>query len=299
MIFSMPAKCRSIMSERLLLCTDLDRTLIPNGPQPESADARHLFRQLCEMENLTLAYVSGRHRSLVQEAISNYSLPQPDFVVGDVGTTLYQVGTQNLWQPVEQWEQQIAQDWSGKSHADLQALFADLSALRLQETSKQNRYKLSYYLTLYTDRHELEHLMSLRLSALGVRASLVWSVDEPAGVGLLDVLPAGATKLHAIEFLMQSLGFSREETLFSGDSGNDMPVLVSQIPSVLVANAPAEVRDQALASATANQTLDAFYLAKGGFMQMNGNYSAGILEGVAHYYPALIELMNSIGEGGV
>ena len=32
------------MPERLLLCTDLDRTLIPNGPQPESPRARAAFR---------------------------------------------------------------------------------------------------------------------------------------------------------------------------------------------------------------------------------------------------------------
>lgn len=28
------------MTESLLICTDLDRTLIPNGPQPESSEAR-------------------------------------------------------------------------------------------------------------------------------------------------------------------------------------------------------------------------------------------------------------------
>ena len=34
------------MPERLLLCTDLDRTLIPNGPQPESPGARAHFATL-------------------------------------------------------------------------------------------------------------------------------------------------------------------------------------------------------------------------------------------------------------
>jgi hypothetical protein len=29
----------------------------------------------------------------------------------------------------------------------------------------------------------------------------------------------------------------------------------------------------------------AFYLAQGRFLGMNGNYSAGIVEGVAHYHP--------------
>ena len=31
--------------------------------------------------------------------------------------------------------------------------------------------------------------------------------------------------------------------------------------------------------------MNALYLAHGGFLGMNGNYSAGILEGVAHYHP--------------
>lgn len=48
---------------RLLICTDLDRTLIPNGPQPESPKARALFRRLVSREEVTLAYVSGRHRA--------------------------------------------------------------------------------------------------------------------------------------------------------------------------------------------------------------------------------------------
>lgn len=287
------------MSDRLLLCTDLDRTLIPNGPQPESADARRHFRRLCAWEHLTLAYVSGRHRSLVKKAITNYALPLPNYVVGDVGTTIYRVDSAHAWQHLAEWEAHIGEDWAGRSHGDLSLLFADLNPLRLQENSKQNRFKLSYYVSLYTDRSGLDLLMRDRLQASGVNATLVWSVDEPAGVGLLDVLPARATKLHAVEFLMQSLGYAVEETVFSGDSGNDMPVLVSGIPSVLVNNAPGEVRDEARSLASANNNLASLYLARGGFMQMNGNYSAGILEGVAHYHPQLVRtILAEPGEGG-
>jgi len=276
------------MNERLLLCTDLDRTLIPNGPQPESRRARQMFRRLCADRNLTLAYVSGRHRSLVQQAIVNYSLPQPDYVVGDVGTTIYAVKSSDDWLHLAPWEQQIGREWGGRSNRDLRELFSDLKDLRLQESSKQNRYKLSYYLSLPAHRDSLDRILRNRLESIGVRASLVWSVEEPAGVGLLDILPAGATKLHAIEFIMQRLDFSPGETLFAGDSGNDMPVLASAIPAVLVANAPREVREEALAQADANRTREALYLAEGGFMGMNGNYSAGILEGVARYHPTLV-----------
>lgn len=281
------------MSDRLFLCTDLDRTLIPNGPQPESPEARRHFRRLCDWDGLTLAYVSGRHRSLVEKAITNYSLPLPDYVVGDVGTTIYRVDGVGTWHHLAEWEAHIGADWAGRSHADLSRLFSDLAALRLQEKSKQNRYKLSFYVSLHTDRGGLDDVMRERLRSAGVNATLVWSVDEPAGVGLLDVLPARATKLHAVEFLMQTLGFDLSETVFSGDSGNDMPVLVSGIPAVLVNNAPPEVREEAREAASARRNLESLYLAEGGFMQMNGNYSAGILEGIAHYHPQLLRTILS------
>ncbi len=258
---------------------------MPNGPQPESPQAREYFRRLCASPRLTLAYVSGRHRSLVRKAIANYCLPRPDYVVGDVGTTLYRVESDDEWSALAQWEQQIAGDWAGRVQGDLVSLFSDLSQLRLQEQSKQNRYKLSYYVPLQADRLALDRLMLQRLRAERINATLVWSVDEPAGVGLLDVLPAGATKLHAVEFLMQSLGFALENTLFSGDSGNDMPVLVSPIPSVLVNNASPEVRAEASRLVKVRGTQESLYMAQGGYLQMNGNYSAGILEGIAHFHP--------------
>jgi hypothetical protein len=272
------------MSGRLLLCTDLDRTLLPNGPQPESPRARERFAALAARPEVTLVYVTGRHLAMVQKAIGNYCLPKPDYVIGDVGTTIYRVNG-DAWHVMRDWETAIAPDWAGHDHAALSALFTDLSALRLQELAKQNRYKLSYYVPLYADRTTLLASMQRRLQVHHINAGLIWSVDEPAGIGLLDVLPARATKLHAIEFLMEYLGFGPGETVFAGDSGNDLPVLASHIPAVLVANASEEVREAALAAAAGNGTDRALYLARGGFLGMNGNYSAGVLEGVAHYLP--------------
>jgi hypothetical protein len=52
------------------------------------------------------------------------------------------------------------------------------------------------------------------------------------------------------------------------------------VPAVLVANADAEVRR--LARESGNPAL---YIARGGYLGMNGNYSAGILEGAAHFWP--------------
>lgn len=272
------------MPQRLLICTDLDRTLLPNGSQPPSAGALEAFSQLVAKPEVVLAYVSGRHRQLVEDAISEYHLPQPDWVVGDVGTSIYQV-LGKTWQHWLDWEHDIAADWNGLTATDLRALFNDLPPLQLQEEAKQNRFKLSYYLPMHIDVTALQAEMIRRLQDRHLPASLIYSIDEAAEVGLLDVLPACATKLHAVEFMMNHLGFDLNNTLFAGDSGNDLPVIASPIRSVLVANADHQVIEQAKTLVRENRTESAFYLAKGGFLGMNGNYSAGILEGVAHYYP--------------
>lgn len=271
---------------QLLLCTDLDRTVLPNGSQPESDGARSRFAALAVRPEVTLVYVTGRDRVLVRKAIANYCLPQPDYVISDVGTMIYAVAGGN-WQLWREWQQEIAQDWAGLGQGDVRKLLLDVTDLQLQEPAKQNLYKSSFYVPLYADTEALAHAIRQRLEASGVRANLVWSVDEPRGVGLLDVLPARAGKKHAIFFLMQRNGYALDDTVFAGDSGNDLPVLASEIPAVLVANASAAVRREALAQAAARGHADALYIARGGFMDMNGNYTAGVLEGVVHYQPEL------------
>jgi len=279
------------MTDKLLVCTDLDRTLIPNGPQSESPGAREHFAHLAGRPEVTLAYVSGRHRALVEKAITNYCLPIPDFVIGDVGTTIYHVGPEQQWIRQEAWEEEIAVDWAGKSHADIKLLLNGVKDLRLQERSKQNRYKLSYYVPLQSNRERLSAIINQRFEEKGIRASLIWSIDEPVGIGLLDILPARASKHHAIHALMRMHGFSYENTVFCGDSGNDLEVLASPIPAVLVANAQPVVREFALQRAETLGCERQLYIAKGGFMGMNGNYSAGMLEGIAYYHPQTLEWM--------
>jgi sucrose-6F-phosphate phosphohydrolase len=268
----------------MLICTDLDRTLLPNGKQPESPDARRRFARLAAHDEVRLAYVTGRHLALVEKAITNYVLPQPDYVIADVGTSLYE-SADDCWHRRTDWDEQFAVDWGDMDHTSIRLLFADMIDLQLQEAAKQSRYKISFYVPMYTDRHTLLPAMQQRLEKHHVRASLIWSIDEPAGIALLDVVPASATKFHAVEFLMQREGFAPENTVFAGDSGNDLEVLSSALRAVLVANATGEVREEALQLATARGTSDSLYLAKGDFMGMNGNYSAGILEGVAHFLP--------------
>jgi len=161
----------------------------------------------------------------------------------------------------------------------------------LQEQTKQNRYKLSYYTPLQSDQDTLSALIRERLSRENVRASLIWSVDEPNATGLLDILPERATKFHAVESLMKEHMFDLGNTVFCGDSGNDIEVMASAIPAVLVANSQDDVKQLARQLANNNDCAEQLYIAQGNFMGMNGNYAAGILEGIAHYYPEAVDWM--------
>lgn len=269
---------------RILLCSDLDRTLIPNDTHPESAQARSLLRRVAAHPALTLAYVSGRHRRLLMEAIEEYDLPVPEYAIGDVGTSIYEIDG-GRWHHWRAWDEEIAPDWRGRSRDDLAALFNDEAALRLQEPEKQSPYKVSYYAAVDIDHGAVMDRMRARLKDTGVNATLIWSIDEPNRIGLLDILPAGATKLHAVRFLMTQKGFDDSHTVFAGDSGNDLPVLTSGMQAVLVRNASDAVRQQAVAALREKGLQDTLYLARGGWLDMNGNYAAGVLEGLAHFLP--------------
>ena len=119
------------MNHKLLLCTDLDRTLIPNGTQAESPEARKQFSQLANHVNITLAYVTGRDKKLVEKAIAYYNLPIPDYVIADVGATLY--APKHQWKLDTAWQDCYEQDWKGKTNKDIALLFSDINELRKQE----------------------------------------------------------------------------------------------------------------------------------------------------------------------
>jgi len=272
------------MRRSALLATDLDRTLIPNGEAPESPGARELLAAWVEDAGVELVYVTGRSLALVEEAIERWKLPPPHHVLADVGSSLYRrVGA--TWRLDEAWERRLSLDWPAAPRARLAASFADEPELTLQEPAAQRPFKQSFYSPLEYDVESLRQRVLPRLERRGLRSVIVFSVDEAAGVGLVDVLPKGGTKRGALELLIEAGGWSLADVLFAGDSGNDLEVLVSSIPSVLVANADDALRERVRREAEQRGNGDRLHLARGGVLELNGNYAAGILEGWLHFHP--------------
>jgi HAD superfamily hydrolase (TIGR01484 family) len=190
-----------LVTVSVLICSDLDGTLIPDGTADESPGARERFARCAALPEVALAYVTGRDRRLVEDAIAEFSLPRPDFVVGDVGATVYDLGT-GEWKAVERWRRLLAREWGGGAVSELAASLSGLPELELQETSKQHDFKLSYYLEATSEESDVLSSVRGRLSSLEIPVRLVFSRDR-TGVGLVDLLPPSAGKLSAVQFLVE------------------------------------------------------------------------------------------------
>ena len=276
--------------QKILICSDLDRTIIPNGYQEESAHARPVFRQIAEHANIHLTYVSGRDKQLIIDAIEEFYLPLPDYAIGDVGTTFYRIINGN-WQLSDEWSDEISQDWQGLNWEGLAEYFEDMKDVRLQELEKQSPHKLSFYTDQDVDQPHLKEKIRLVLMQRNLRANIIWSVDEISSRGLLDIIPARANKLHAIQFLMKQEQFFDDKTVFAGDSGNDLDVLTSGLRAILVKNAADEVRKEAVEKLSAKHMMHRLYFPEGNYCGMNGYYAAGVIEGLVHFFPETKKLV--------
>ncbi|MEO0603546.1 MAG: HAD-IIB family hydrolase [Myxococcota bacterium] len=256
---------------RLLLATDLDRTLLPNGAEPEAEGARERFTALVARPEVTLAYVSGRDIGRIDEAITTWDLPVPDHAVADVGTSVWHP----RWSRDARWDARLRPSWGDDGARRIGEVLQGFVGLTLQDADRQGPFKVSF--TRPPEGDVADQVMA-HLATLGLPVRTIWSHDPVAEVELLDVLPEPASKRHALEWLHTALGIDEADVVFAGDSGNDLEVMGSELPAVLVGNASTDVRDAAKAAAAARS--ERLHLA-------TGTYADGILEGVWHFRPDL------------
>ena len=95
---------------------------------------------------------------------------------------------------------------------------------------------------------------------------------------------------------MKQEQFSEDSTVFAGDSGNDLDVLTSGLKAILVKNAVDDVRKKAVETLSAKHMMHQLYFSKGNYCGMNGNYAAGVLEGLVHFFPETEKLIANLVE---
>ncbi|MGD8395629.1 MAG: HAD family hydrolase [Candidatus Eiseniibacteriota bacterium] len=269
-------------TDTVLLCASLDRTLLPNGGAEESSPARPVFRQVAERPEIELAYASGGDLAFLCEALEQYELPTPRYAICDVGTAIHE-RTGDGWRAWDDWTEQIAAEWNGIERGELEALFADLESLSLQGPSQQKGLKLSYVSPVDFDIHSMEKELRMRLQKHGCHAAFVWSRDVQDTMRRLDIVPERGTKVDAIRYIMERTGHGPFDTVVAGASGSDLDLLGSGLRAVAVGNASDDVKYGARTEVLEKGIGDQLYVAHGDFHGMNGNYVAGVLEGLAYF----------------
>ncbi len=262
----------------MIIATDLDRTLLPNGDD-EYDDTLNVFFDAVKKNKLTLAYVSGRNMDLLEQAIAEFGIETPDFFIGSVGTEIF-VKKNDILIPYEPWSVYLNKN-AGKWSRDMFVeKIGEPKSLSLQEDSVQNEFKLSYYV----DEEDAESIVASikkALSEFEKDIDVVYSIDPLKKIGLIDVLPKIATKVTALAFLRDELGLTDEDVIYAGDSGNDILPLTAGFKSILVKNAHPDTKEDVM-RINKDKELSSLYIAHGEG-EYNGNYSSGILEGMKYF----------------
>ncbi|HQU08052.1 MAG: hypothetical protein B7X04_03495 [Parcubacteria group bacterium 21-54-25] len=264
-----------------LLATDLDRTLLPNGPAPDDGGIEVLFHALSTTPHL-LVYVTGRNLDMVHGAQRQFGIPAPDYLIADTGTSMFSKrGDALVSEP--RWVAYVRTQEPRWNREDVVRAIGTFHELVLQEDWKQNHFKVSYYFADHESKDAVLSHITDALASIAVQADVLWSVDPlKDSTGLIDVLPKSATKATALEFLRMQENLAKNDIVYCGDSGNDILPLTRCYRSILVKNAPGDVKEEVQRRVTENGCPDTLYIATG-TSGRNGNYASGILEGLRHF----------------
>ena len=262
-----------------ILATDLDRTLLPNGKWEPDVNAISLFNELTAAGDALVVYVTGRNLDLTEKAITEYGVRFPDVLCGDVGTSIrkYRNGR---WTFDEGWITHVKRSSPRWSADAIRAAVAEVNGMREQESEHLNQFKQSYYVDHANNERILKEVDALVKGKFD--EVIIYSFDSQDGKGLLDFLPASATKQTALEYVAEEFGAAKEDVVFCGDSGNDIFPLTAGFCGVLVRNADDQLVENVKKAMNDNADLKV-YFAKGDFKGLNGYYTSGVIEGADHY----------------
>lgn len=242
----------SLADRALVLATDLDGTFLGGS----KVERERLYRWIEERRSTVgLIFVTGRDPGFITELTRGGGVPKPDYVVGDVGTTIATVGANHEIRPIEALEAEIAAAWSDAGEKARAAL-AGAPGLTPQPTAF--RYRVSFDMDPSAfDPAALKAVHDLGLDAL---------VSDNR---FLDVLPKGVSKGPSLSRLLAYLDVDERRCLAAGDTLNDFSMLALGLPAVAVGGS-----EPALKARLAGRSHVHFATAKG---------AAGIEEAIAAF----------------
>ena len=212
-----PARRVAPKDKRFVLATDLDGTFLGGS----DTDRRTLYGWIEEnRDTVGLVFVSGRDPEFITDLCGRNGVPWPEYVIGDVGTTIAEVTGDGTIAPIPELEADIARRWDDSGDR-VRAALDGRPGLALQPTAF--RYRVSYdYDPAAFDPSATEIVAAMGLDVL-------ISDDR-----FFDVLPPGVSKGPSLRRLMAHLEVDETRVLAAGDTLNDLSMLALGLPAVAV-----------------------------------------------------------------
>ncbi len=203
------------------LATDLDGTFLGGT----DADRRALYAAIAaRRERMGLIFVTGRDPDFIEGLCGEGLVPWPDYVIGDVGTTIAQVANARVT-PLAALEAPIARAW-GDRGAQVRAALEGAAGLTLQPTPFRHRVSYDY------DPAAYDGAAQAAVEAMG----LDWLISADR---YFDVLPKGVSKGPSLKRLVAHLGLAPQRVLAAGDTLNDLSMFDAGVPAVAVGGSEA------------------------------------------------------------
>ena len=218
----MPNPSGDLSNKRMVLATDLDGTFL-GGTDDERTRLYDWIEQ--NRKTVGLVFVSGRDPEFIVEICGRNGIPWPDYVIGDVGTTIARVTPQGKIAPIPELEREIAEKWADKGDHVRRELDGH-PGLRLQPTDF--RYRVSYDY----DPENFHPSAKEKVSAIGCD----YLISDNR---FFDVLPVGVSKGPSLKRLVSHLEIDAKKVLTAGDTLNDLSMLLSGLPAVAVGGSEA------------------------------------------------------------
>lgn len=208
-----------IAERQFVLATDLDGTFL--GGSQEDRDRLYGWIE-DNRGSIGLIFVTGRDPGFIEELCAG-GVPWPEYVIGDVGTTIATCGPQAGITPIPALEADIAERWQ-QAGDRVRAALDGHPGLTLQST--QFRYRVSYDL----DAARFDESAVAIVEDLGLDALI-------SDNRFFDVLPRGVSKGPSLRRLTAHLGLEEHRVLAAGDTLNDLSMLACGLPAVAVGGA--------------------------------------------------------------
>ena len=231
----------------MLLATDLDGTFLGGNINQR----RNLYNWIKLNKEVKLVFVTGRGLKSVLPLLEDKSIPNPDYIICDVGSTV--VNAMGL-ETIHHIQDDIEFKWPGTDFVIKK--FKKYNELQVQQVPQERR--CSFLIS------QTKNIAKIIKDAESINCDVIYSAGK-----FLDIVPRNVNKGTTLKQLITWIKYAEENVIVAGDTLNDLEMFNTGYKGVVVGNS-----EQSLKKQTSHH--DHIYQAR--------SYGAGgIFEAIKHF----------------